>query len=72
MHAYTYMYMKGKKNATYIIAALDNLLNCTLLHTRLQSSLWLLSENQSERRTEENYHQKTMWQLSKLTLKDSL
>lgn len=49
----SYMYMKGNlKTTTCIIATLDNLSNCTLLHTELQSSLWLLSEKQCERRTE--------------------
>lgn len=53
MHAYTNIIYEGKeKTTTCIIAALDNLLNCTMLPTSLQSPLWLLSEKQSERRTE--------------------
>lgn len=47
------MYMKGNlKTVTCIIATLDSLSNCTLLHTKLQSSLWFLSEKLCERRTE--------------------
>lgn len=30
------------RNTTYIITALEDLLNCALLHTGLQSSLWLV------------------------------
>lgn len=45
--------MKGNlKTTTGIIATLDCLSNCTLLHTKHQSSLWLLSEKWCERRTE--------------------
>lgn len=48
-----YMYMKGNfKTTTCIIATLDCLSNYTSLHTKLQFSLWLLSEKQCERRTE--------------------
>lgn len=44
------MYIKGNLNTTTcIIATLDCLSNCTLLHTKLQSSLWILSEKQCER-----------------------
>lgn len=40
-----HIYMKGNLNTiTCIIATLDCLSNCTLLHTKLQSSLCLLSE----------------------------
>lgn len=40
-HTDKYLKRRGR-NTTYIIIALEDLLNCALLHTGLQSSLWLV------------------------------
>lgn len=40
-HTDKYLKRRGR-NTTYIITALEDLLNCALLHTGLQSSLWLV------------------------------